>query len=210
MEERYGLPMLCSWADPSGWLGEHRLRRAGRSLRRGGALRTLAPEGFDRWELLEDFGLVRVATGPFLRSQSAPLALGALERRGAAPDRAVVALRGERADRELVRAAVQLCPKVRRLVIDAPRGGRELAVWLRQEFGMPILPAGEGGTVALSFAKEAAREQEETLHLYGANPSLDGPFIQLPDLAEHDRNNLPLLAILWENRRLDPERLKIT
>ncbi|MGE4276859.1 MAG: hypothetical protein AB7E30_06730 [Lawsonibacter sp.] len=206
----YGLPVLRSRTDPEGWLGEHRLRRAGRSLWRCGVMRTLVPSGFKRWDLLEEYGLVPVEPGTFLRAQSLPLTLGALERQGTAPDRATVALRGLRADREMVRAAAQLCPRVRRLVISAPRGGRELANWLRWEYGVPILPEEEPGQVALCFHPDKKREEEETLGLYGTNPDLGGLNVSAPELSEEDRADLPLLAVLWEGGRLDSGKLKIT
>ena len=50
--ELYGLRVLCCSADPEGWMGERRLRKAGRALRRGGALRMLTPQGFSRWDLM--------------------------------------------------------------------------------------------------------------------------------------------------------------
>ena len=51
--------------------------------------------------VLEAFGLRRVDPENFVRAQSVPLALEALARQGVAPDRATVALRGVRADREM-------------------------------------------------------------------------------------------------------------
>ena len=84
---------------------------------------------------------------PLVRVQGAPLAMESLRRRGVDPSRATVALRGERADRDMGRAAALLCPKVRRLVVSAPRGGPELALWLRREFGVPILPPEEAGVL---------------------------------------------------------------
>lgn len=206
----YGLTVLRSRTDPDGWLGERRLRRAGRSLWRGGALRTLVPSGFHRWDLLEEYGLVRVDPVSFLRAQSLPLTLGALERQGTAPDRATVALRGLRADREMTRAAAQLCPRVRRLVISAPRGGRELANWLRWEFGVPILPEEEPGEVALCFHPDKKRGEEHTLDLYGPEPNLRGLDVSAPELSEEDRADLPLLAVLWEGGKLQSDKLKIT
>lgn len=206
----YGMPVLRSRADPEGWLGERRLRRAGRSLWRYGALRALVPAGFARWDLLEAYGLHPVDPGPFLRAQSAPLALGALERRGLAPDRATVALRGLRADREMARAAAELCPRVRHLIISAPRGGQELALWLRSEFGIPILPEEELGEVALCFHPEGRRVEESALNLYGQTPGLEGILLSAPALSEEDRTDLYLMSALWEGGRLGREQLKIT
>ncbi len=54
------------------------------------------------------------------------MALELRERRDVPPDRAVVALRGARADRDMARTAAALCQEVRSLVVDAPRGGEDL------------------------------------------------------------------------------------
>ena len=206
----YGLSVLRARADPEGFWGERRLRRAGRSLRRGGALRVLVPGVFGRWPLLAALGLRPVETEGFVRAQSAPLALAGLERRGLAPDRAAVALRGLRADRDMARAAAQLCPQVRRLIIDAPGGGAELAAWLRREFGVPVLPPGERGALALRFHPAGVGGEEPALALYGPAPDLGGLTLSAPALAEGDRADLPLLAALWEGGKLPPEAIKIT
>ena len=206
----YGLNVLRGAVDPAGFWGERRLRRAARDLRQGGALRVLAPRDFNRWPLLESFGLRPVEPLPFVQAQSVPLALEALERQGLAPDRATVALRGRRAGPELTRAAVRLCRQVRRLVVDAPQGGAELAEWLRREYGIPVLPPGEGGQVALRFQEESPRVEETCLDLYGPAPRLAGLILSAPSLAEEDREDLPLLSVLWEGGRLGPEDIKIT
>lgn len=204
----YGLRVLRVEADRSGFWGERRLRRAARALRKGRARRVLVPRGFSWWPLLEGAGLRPVDPEPFVQAQAVPLALGALERQGLAPDRATVALRGVRADRALVRTAEALCPQVRGLVIDAPRGGTELALRLRREFGIPVLPAEETGQVALAFQPGCLWREETCLELWGPSPSLDGLVLSAPDLAEEDRTDLPLLAALWEAGLL--EQLKIT
>lgn len=206
----YGLPVLRAEVDSSGFWGERRLRGAGKRLRMGGAFRVLAPPDFDRWPLLERFGLRRVNPELFIRAQAAPLALAALERRGLAPDRAAVALRGLRADRDFLRTAEELCPKVRSLIIDAPRGGRELAQWLRREYGVPILPEGERGQAALVFETGCPRREETALELFGPRPRLAGLTLSVPRLEEGDREDLPLLAALWEGGQLRPGDIKIT
>lgn len=206
----YGLAVLRAEADPAGFWGERRLMRAGRGLRRGGVLRVLVPRDFSRWDALARFGLRPVDPESFVRAQSVPLALGLLERRGVAPDRATVALRGLRTDRALARTAAELCPRVRRLVVDAPRGGEELAAWLRREFGVPILPPGEEAHAALRFQEGCARREESTLDLYGPRPGLAGLTLAVPELAEGDRDDLPLLAALWEGGKLDRNAVKIT
>lgn len=210
MGRLYGLKVLRAETDPAGFWGPRRLRKAGKSLRLGGALRVLVPREFADWTLLNSFGLRPVEPDPLVRALSAPLALKALDRQGVAPDRATVALRGLRADRDMLRTAVQLCPKVRRLVVDAPQGGRELAAWLRKEFGIPILPEGEAGQVALGFHPDAARQEGAQVELYGVAPDLAGLTLSAPGLAEEDRADLPLMTALWEGGRLGWEDIKIT
>lgn len=204
----YGLPVLRAEADWTGFWGPRRLRRAGRTLRRGGAVRVLVPGNFSQWRLLREAGLRPVDPDLFLRAQSVPLVLAALDRRGLSPDRAVVALRGLRADRDMVRTAVQLCPLVRSLIIDAPRGGLELAQQLRREFGVPILPETERGQAALAFHEGCPLWEADSLELYCPRPA--GLTVSAPSLEEEDQENLPLLAALWEGGKLGPEDIKIT
>ena len=209
----YGLPVLRCQADPEGFWGERRLKRAGRSLCAGGAVRALVPAGFARWPLLLASGLRPVDPGAFLRAQAAPLAASLLERQGLAPDRATVALRGRRADGEMLRAALALCPRVRRLTISAPQGGEELAAWLRREYGLPILPADAPAQAALLLQPGTEPEDANpcpALTLFGPEPDLAGLRLSAPDLAPTDREDLPLLSALWEGGRLGPEQLTIT
>ena len=209
----YGLPVLRCHTDPEGFWGERRLKRAGRSLCTGGAVRALVPTGFDRWPLLLALGLRPMDPGPFLRAHAAPLTASLLERHGLAPDRATVALRGRRADGEMLRAALALCPRVRRLTISAPQGGEELAAWLRREYGLPILPADAPAQAALLLQPGTEPEDANpcpALTLFGPEPDLAGLRLSAPDLAPTDREDLPLLSALWEGGRLGPEQLKIT
>ena len=204
----YGMNVLRAETDRWGFWRERRLCRAGRTLRQGGAGRVLVPRDFDRWELLTGFGLRPVDPTSFVRSQSAPMALELLRRRGLSPERSAVALRGDRADRDMLRTAACLCPQVRALVIDAPRGGGELAAWLRREFGVPILPPGGAGQIALEFQPGCSQGEEAALALYGPWPELAGLCLTAPELAEEDRDDLPLLAVLWEAGKLG--EVKIT
>lgn len=204
----YGLPVLRAEVDRSGFWGARRLHRAGRELRLGGVLRVLAPG--DCLSLLPRFGLRPVEPEPFVRAQSVPLALAALDRRGLPPQQATVALRGLRVDRDMIRTAERLCGCVRGLVIDAPLGGRELACRLRREYGMPVLPEGEQGQAALAFQEGTPCPEEEVLELWGARPRLAGLSLSAPALEEEDRLDLPLLCALWEGGKLRPEDIKIT
>ena len=148
-----------------------------------------AAEAFPCWPVLEAAGLRPVETEPFCQAMAVPLALAALRRARILRAQATVALAGQRVSRPLFAAAEALCPQVRRLVVDVPGEGEELAAC----FG----PAGgeSGGAV---------------LRLYGPAPQLDG--LRLlpeegtlpPGLAP-----LPLLTLLWECGRLRPEQIRI-
>ena len=203
----YGLRVLRVPTDPEGWLGNVRLKRAGQSLGRGGVRRALVPAGYEAW--LKEQGLSAVDALPLIRAQGAPLALELLRRRsGPAGD--VVALRGERADRDMERAALRLSAQVRRLVIAAPRGGAELAARLRWELGIPILPPQSEAGVAVCFAPEEVVPARAVLALYGPSPDLAGLAVTAPDLKAGDRTDLSLLAALWEGGKLAERDLKIT
>ncbi len=198
----YGLRVLRARTDPEGFFRETRLRRAGRSFRRRGVVRLLVPESFARWPLMERLGLSPVDPGPLVRAQGAALALEALRRHGLEPCRATVALRGARADRDMRRTAERLCRSVRRLAIAAPRGGEELARRLHWEYGVPVLPAGERGDLALDFTPELPAWEGPSLALCGIAPKLDGLALSAPELGAGDREDLALLAALWEGGRL--------
>ena len=113
----------------------------------------------------------------------------------------------------MLRAALALCPRVRRLTISAPRGGERLAAWLRQEYGLPILPADAPAQAALLLQPGAEPDSPApcpALTLFGPAPDLAGLRLAAPDLAQEDREALPLLSALWEGGRLTAEQLKIT
>ena len=48
----YGLPILLTRADTTGRFGEMRVRRAGRTMKKAGVVRTLLPTEFGEWALL--------------------------------------------------------------------------------------------------------------------------------------------------------------
>ena len=169
----------------------------------------MTPPGFDNWELLNLWQLAPLSPEPLVRFKAGEVALAALERMDTTPDRACVALRAGRADRDMVRAACVLCPRVRNLIIDAPRGGEKLADWLRWEFGIAVLPPGEKGALAVRFERGGENE-EHTLHLYGQKPDLKGVSLCAPMLAKEEQGDLSLLSLLWERGRLQGDALKIT
>ena len=202
----YGLPVLLVKTDPEGWLGERRLLRAGRTLKRGGVARTILPPDFSRWELLRKLGLRGVEPAPLLRACAPALTERALRERDVDPRKATVTLFGTRADGEMLRCAAGLCARVRRLVVDAP-GGEKLALRLREEFGLPVLPPEHPAQLELRF--QPREGTGNCLELFGRNPALEGLHLAVPELAREDQTALDVLCVLWERGLLDPERIKI-
>ena len=206
--ELYGIPVLLARADPEGRFGEYRLRRAGKGLRRGGVERTLLPEDFANWELLQELGLKGIDPSPLLRAAAPELALEALRQRDVDPRRATVALAGGRTDGGIFRCAAALCSKVRRIVVDVP-GGERLALRLREEFGIPVLPPEHPAQLALCFQPEKTRREVPKLELFGRKPDLDGLKLVAPGLAQEDRCALDVLTFLWEWGKLPRNGIKI-
>lgn len=205
--ELYGLPVLRVQTDPEYGFGAWRLNRAGAYLRRAGTTRVLLPRTFDRWEMLTRYGLRRVEPDPFLRFCAPQLTLRGLLRQDVDPARATVALSGRWADGAMARTAARLCPHVRRLVVDVP-GGEELALWLREEFGVPVLPREEPAQLALCFQPDGSARRQTRLELYGCRPELAGVEVCAPGLGAEERDDLSLLCALWEGGKLDVEGLK--
>ena len=134
----YGLGVLQVRVRPGGWREKGRLRRGGKRLAQGGVRRVLVPQCFDQWYILERWDLRPVDPVPFLRFHAPQIVLAALKRREIVPDRAAVALRGKRVDRDMARCAQLLCPLVRQVAVSAPQGGEKLSLWLRREYGLPV------------------------------------------------------------------------
>ena len=115
----HGVPVLRVALDPERFWARRRAGRAARRLVRQGAARVLVPEDFPFWEELSRAGLRPVDPLPLLRSCAAPMALALLRRQGEDPLRAAVALRGSRAERDLVRAAEEQLGPLDALVCNA-------------------------------------------------------------------------------------------
>ena len=209
-QERYGLTVLRAEVRPGGWGQAGRLKRAARRLARLGVRRVLVPEGFCRWELLSLWGLEPVDPAPFLRACAGGLALAALRREGIPPQKGTVALRGRRVERDMVRAAEFLCPRVRDVAVSAPVGGGELAAWLRREFGAPIRPDRGDIPAAVCFDGTGALEGRRVLTLFGPEAGLAGIRLRASALEPEDREKLPLMAALWESGRGERLGLEFT
>lgn len=204
----YGLGVLQVQVRPGGWWEKGRLRRSGKRLAQGGVRRVLVPEHFDQWSLLERWDLRPVDPVPFLRFHAPQIVLSALQRREIAPERATVALRGKRVDRDMARCAQLLCPLVRQVAVSAPQGGEELSLWLRREYGLPVQPDGAEVSLAVYFDGEGAGEED--LLLWGPEPRLGEVTPQAAALAPEDREDLGLLTALWETGKIGKYKLEFT
>lgn len=187
-----------------------RIARGAEALYREGVRRVLVESGFPDWETLRSAGLRPVDPEPFCQAIAPPLALAALAQAALSPAQATVSLSAPRMNRALFRAAEALCPQVRYLEIDVPEGGKELAGWLREEFGAAVLLPGGGPRpdVSLCFGPgEAAGKQ--VLRLYGPEPDLAG-LRPLPaeEALPAELDGLPLVALLWETGLLRAGQLR--
>lgn len=204
----YGLGVLQVRVRPGGWREKGRLRRGGKRLAQGGVRRVLVPQCFDQWYILERWGLSGVDPVPFLRFYAPQIVLAALKRRGIPPESATVALRSRSVDRDMARTAQLLCPLVRQVAVNAPQGGEELSSWLRREYGLPVQPDGTEVSLAVYFDEEGAGEKD--LLLWGTAPQLGEVIPQAEALAPQDRQDLCLLAALWETGKIGKFELEFT
>ncbi|MBM6924327.1 hypothetical protein [Pseudoflavonifractor phocaeensis] len=184
------------------------VRRGAAALVRAGTRRVLTAEDFPYWEVLEGAGLRPVEPETFTQTLAEPLTLAALTWRDKAPERAAVLLTAPRVTPALVQAAELLCPRVRRLAVDAGEAGEELAQWLRLEFGAGVEPPdGMCPDISLAFGPGCAGGGV-TFRLYGPRPDLAG-FVPVVRGARLPAGlaRLPLLALLWEAGQLDTEQV---
>ena len=197
-------------------LGERRLGRrvdkGARLLVRAGVRRVVTAADFPCWDRLVQNGLRPVEPERFCQALAVPLTLAALEQQGVPPAQASVTLSGPSASRALLRTAEELCPRVRRLSIDVPGERENLADWLWREFGAArVSPdAGSQADVALRFGP-GGRPGHTTFELYGLRPGLAGFRIAPPEEVEKlGLDPLSVLALLWEEGRLDPQKIMIS
>ncbi len=184
------------------WRLRRRLRRAERELLAHGVGRVVLSRDFlygDRLRRLRP-----VDTLPLWRGLADVLALGALDAMGIPYCRGRVALSAPRLCGELTGAAERLCPLVRGLLIDAP-GGEDYARYLQAKFGLPVTPPAAGADVTAAFGPSGGRwgwrlELHGQTDLGGLAVSAEGMDLP-PDCAGQ------VLALLWEQGELKPERL---
>lgn len=206
----HGLSVLRVAVDPDGFWAGHRLHRAGKKLARAGVRRVLVPEEFQHWEKLEEWGLGPIDPCPFLRANAASLSMAALKGSGRIPERSSVALRALKADRTVVLAAEELCPKVREVCIAVPRGGEALSRHLRWEYGMAVRPDRKDVNGAVRFASETWEAGDCVLNLFREGLEENRVSVTVPGLKNHETGRIFLLAALWEGGKLKKGDLEFT
>ena len=210
-EQVLGLPLLRGEV-PGGALTPGRVRRTARALRKQGVVRVLAPAGFPHWGEVGAQGLRPVETGELCRALAAPIALAGLAGAGVPLWQAQVVLWGDRVTRALRTAALELCPRVRQLLVAVPAGGEELRRELRREFGLPAVEGRPEGEIHLTlcFAPPRDGQPGRTADLSGETPDLpDYRFgLREGDLPA-DADPLPLLSALWNSGRLEREDIAV-
>lgn len=180
------------------------VRKAARLFRRCGVHRVLVPAGFSYWKVLSDCGMGSVDVVPFLQAMAPSLALAALKRGDVLPEQATVVLAGARVSRPLRDTALSLCPVLRRLLIRAPSGGRELAEFLRREYGLPYLEHCPDPQLVLAFSETWVDPGAPVLRLYDPADLL-GLCIRPRTVAVPEGSEpLSFLAALWELGRIAP------
>ena len=170
----YGLPVMRISLSPEGFWAERRLKQAGRWFSRSGIRRVLVPDGFERWNILQRYGIAPVEPLPFLKAHAAKLAIAALERQGIRKEKSSVALRGIEVEREMAAAAEELCPVIKDLCISVYRGGKELRNRLRMEYGIAVLPDSDCMDAVVRFHSETADGGRIVLNLFSERLDLCG------------------------------------
>lgn len=126
-------------ARPNGPLGLYRARRGAGLLREAGVRSAVFPVDFPYTALFIRQGILPADTLPLRRAMAAPLTRRRLEAAGLPPTRAVVAVSGERASREVCECTKALALSYRYVLLSVRSGGEIFARNLRREYGISLL-----------------------------------------------------------------------
>lgn len=195
--------------DPSEKRREQRIYKAAVRLWNNGVNRVLTPRGFQWRESLCRAGLAGIETTELCRAAAAPLAVTVLALRGREPSRSVVALAGERVSGPLFHAAEMLAKQVNCLQIDIPVGGAELAEYLHEEYGLPVLLPGTVRPALTVAFDESWQGRGTALRLWGREPELLGAEVWVPGVeVPEECDPMPLLAALRDSGMLSDSGLR--
>ncbi len=209
-QQQLGLTLLTATLPAGAWGSAWRLKRAAGHLRKSGVRQVVTGPEFAHWPMLAARGLSPVQTESFLQAMAPSLALAALNAQGIPPRAATICLAGRRADYAMTRAAEALCPRVRRLAICAPAGGRALGEMLRREYGLPLLERWDDAALTVWFSPPPGEVEEGSLVLAAPRPDLAGLALRPRDGAPGETQPpLPLLAAAWERGTVSPEEMAV-
>lgn len=178
--------------------GAERKRERGlQLLEEQGCRQLLEPEG----------GLPTVPTRGLWQSVAAELTLSFFQRWGQRPEKAMVALSGERITRPLFDTCCRLIPAVRGIALTPCPGSEELAWWLERHYGMPV--SAGGGDVTVRF-RPGEGERGASLDLGEERPAPEGFTLALREEGlPEDLPALPLMAAMQASGRLRPEEIRV-
>lgn len=187
------------------WMGQRRIRKLERLLRRWGIKRLILDSSFSHPERLSGWNMVDVL--PFYRSIADLIALEYIRCKGVSHNRAVVALSASRVCPELRGTAERLSTMVRGIAIDVPEEGARYAAWLHRQFGLPIRTM-EDADVTVAFSTTVG-DEEDVISLCEGKLELGGVCVTAPELVLPEGSGPALLAALWECGSLDRKSLKL-
>lgn len=126
-------------AHPNGPLALFRARQGARMLRESGVRSAVFPVDFPYTALFIRQGVLPVDTLPLRRALAAPLTRRRLENGGFQPTRAVAAVSGDRAIREVTECAKALALSYRYVLLSVRGDAEPFARNLRREYGISLL-----------------------------------------------------------------------
>ncbi len=192
-----------------GWRWRRKLKKLLRSFRRQGVCRLLVPADFNGWKMAREMGLQEVNPLPFLRSNAGLLLILAMKKENLMANRCKIALRATRVGQEMWAAAGYLVPRVEDMAISAEQGGERLQNFLRQQWGLGVVPDGDGVVAAIRFDGGGDEGGQVVLSLFGECPNLGGLAVNCGKFSEFPQTEpLKLLAVLWESGRIDEGKLE--
>ena len=159
-------------------------------------------------QLLEPGGeLPSVPTRRLWQSVAAELTLSFFQRWGQRPEKAMVALSGDRITRPLFDACCRLIPAVRGIALTPCPGSEELAWWLERHYGVPV--SAGGGDLTVRF-QPGEGERGACLALGEERPAPEGFTLALREEGlPEDLPALPLMAAMQAAGRLKPEEIQV-
>ncbi len=188
----------------------YRLKKLAKLLRAQRILRYLAPADFPYHGLLSAWGLDAYDPLPYLQSLGGTLLLNRLARAHIPPASASILLQGDVVTPSVTAVAEALCPFVRELVVDFPRGGALLQSHLFQSYGLAPCSFRAFPTGVLAFSQEYREKCGIILQLHRLD-SQDFCGIHLKNQGDlFSLSPLLFLGFLGQTGKINKEEIEFT